>query len=167
MRRNMWRSRHAIKKKSESRVHCIPRHPLLCQLLLRDHRLKKKKAGIFSKLSDLQTKKEKTSSHREATEIQSTQARNEYIMSLTAANAHLHHFYAMDLPELVKVLDDDALDKSRNFILTLIEKEMQSLSAASEGMTKANQLVETTSGLFTTYAFLADPSSACIRYVRS
>lgn len=86
-------------------------------------------------------------------------------MSLTAANAHLHHFYALDLPELVKILDDEALEKSRNFILTLIDKEMQSLSAASEGMSKANQLVEATSGLFTTYAFLTDPASACIRYV--
>ena len=128
-------------------------------------RLKKKKAGIFSKLSDLQTKKEKTSSHREATEIQSTQARNEYIMSLTAANAHLHHFYVMDLPDLVKNLDDDVLDKSRNFMLALIEKEIGSLSCATDGMSKANQLVQDTSSQFTTNAFLSDPPSMCIRFV--
>ena len=128
-------------------------------------RLKKKKAGIFSKLSDLQTKKEKSSSHREATEIQSTQARNEYIMALTAANAHLHHYYASDLPELIKCLDDEALDKTRSCIITLLEKEMNALKSATDGMATADQLVQGTSSLFTTFAFLADPASACIRSV--
>jgi hypothetical protein len=85
-------------------------------------------------------------------------------MSLTAANAHLHHFYAMDLPELVRNLEDEALDKSRNFILTLIEKEINSLNSASDGMAKANHLVQETSSQFTTYAFLSDPASSCIRY---
>lgn len=85
-------------------------------------------------------------------------------MSLTAANAHLHHFYVTDLPDLVLNLEDDVLDKSRNFILTLIEKEINSLTSASDGMAKANQLVQETSSQFTTYAFLSDPASACIRF---
>lgn len=125
----------------------------------------KKKAGIFSKLSDLQSKKEKSSSQREASEIQSTQARNEYIMSLTASNAHLNHFYANDLPELVKNLDDGVLEKSRTFIASLIEKEINSVNCLSEGMSKVSDMVNVTSGQFTTFAFLSDPASTCIRFV--
>lgn len=86
-------------------------------------------------------------------------------MSLTAANAHLHHFYVTDLPDLVKNLEDEVLDKSRNFMIALIEKEISSLGSATDGMSKANQMVQDTSSQFTTYAFLSDPASTCIRFV--
>lgn len=126
-------------------------------------RLKKKKAGLFSKLTDLQTKKEKTASQREATEIQSTQARNEYIMSLAATNAHLHRFFAFDIPALITHLDDQVLDKARNIILSLVGTDLNVLTSYREGVTKANKLVEMTSYDFTTAAFLMDPTSACLR----
>lgn len=125
--------------------------------------MKKKKAGIFSKLTDLQTKKEKTSSHREATEIQSTQARNEYIMSLAATNAHLHQLFSMDVPTLILHLDDDVLSKAQEFMLTLVEKETNALRSLTEGMTKANDLMQSSSHDFTNSAFLSEANTACLR----
>lgn len=124
--------------------------------------MKKKSAGIFAKLTDLQSKKEKTSSHREATEIQSTQARNEYIMALASTNAHLHHFYSLDLPTLMTVLDDDSLSKCRLIILTMIQKDLTSLSSLTEGVTRANSLVSATSADFTNKAFLSESASSCL-----
>lgn len=124
--------------------------------------MKKKSGGIFAKLTDLQTKKEKTSSHREASEIQSTQARNEYIMALASTNAHLHHFYSLDLPSLMNTLDDDALTKCRLIILTMMQKDLSSLSSLNEGISKANSLVAATSTQFTNEAFISDPSNNCL-----
>lgn len=124
--------------------------------------MKKKSAGIFAKLTDLQSKKEKTSSHREATEIQSTQARNEYIMALASTNAHLHHLYSLDLPNLMNVLDDDALTKCRLLILTMIQRDLSSLSSLTDGISRANNLVSSTSAEFTNKAFLSETSNNCL-----
>lgn len=40
---------------------------------------------------------------REACEMKSTAARNEYLLSLAAANAHVQQYYVNDTPELMKV----------------------------------------------------------------
>jgi len=40
---------------------------------------------------------------REACEVKSTTARNDYLLSLAATNAHLQHYYNSDTPELMKV----------------------------------------------------------------
>ena len=40
---------------------------------------------------------------REACEVKSTAARNDYLMSLAATNAHLQRYYNSDTPELMKV----------------------------------------------------------------
>lgn len=40
---------------------------------------------------------------REGCEVKSTAARNDYILSLSAANAHVLHYYCKDTPELIKV----------------------------------------------------------------
>lgn len=59
----------------------------------------------------MQSKKEKSSAQREASDIQSTQARNEYILSLVAGNAHLEQYFTYDLPLLMQTVDDGALEK--------------------------------------------------------
>jgi F-BAR and double SH3 domains protein len=40
---------------------------------------------------------------REACEVKSTAARNDYLLSLAAANAHVQRYYVSDTPELMKV----------------------------------------------------------------
>jgi len=40
---------------------------------------------------------------REACEVKSTSARNDYLLSLAATNAHLQRYYHSDTPELMKV----------------------------------------------------------------
>lgn len=39
----------------------------------------------------------------EAIEVKETAARNEYLLSLAAANAHQIRYYSTDLPEIMKV----------------------------------------------------------------
>lgn len=73
-------------------------------------RIKKRKLGILSKFTDMQSKKEKSSAQKEASEIQSTQARNEYIMALAAGNAHLQHYFNVELTYLLDILEDNTID---------------------------------------------------------
>jgi len=40
---------------------------------------------------------------REACEVKSTAARNDYLLSLAATNAHLQRYYNNDTPDLMKV----------------------------------------------------------------
>ncbi|KAI1278765.1 F-BAR and double SH3 domains protein 2 [Halotydeus destructor] len=113
-----------------------------------EEKLMKRKGGIFSKFTDLQGKKEKSSAQREATEIESTHARNEYILSLASANAHLNHFFTLDVPSLLKTMDDEALDKCRDLALeaeitkwmSCFSKECRNLSRLSAQLVKCLNL---------------------------
>ena len=60
------------------------------------HRIKKRKGGLFSSLTSLQTKKEKTSAHREASDIQSTQVLQillniQFVIILFKGSKRLHN----------------------------------------------------------------------------
>ncbi|CAG2100177.1 unnamed protein product [Medioppia subpectinata] len=123
----------------------------------KEEKIKKRKGGIFSSLAKLQTKQDKTSAQREASDIQSTQARNDYLMALSAANGHLDHYYNLDLPQLMHNIDDDVLDKCRGFILSLLESELNAIQLTNQSLDNAYRLVESTSGDITNKAFLADP----------
>ena len=69
----------------------------------------------------MQSKKEKSSAQKEASEIQSTQARNEYIISLAAANAHLEHYFNVELTYLLDILEDNTIDNCRGNYLLLVK----------------------------------------------
>lgn len=51
-------------------------------------RLKKKKGSFFQSITSLQKNSAKVSSRRDALEEKSAGARNDYLLSLSAANAH-------------------------------------------------------------------------------
>lgn len=61
-------------------------------------------------------------------------ARNDYIMALAAGNAHFNHYYSIDLPGLMQVLDDDVLDKCKGifefglFVCCVCELTMSTLT---------------------------------------
>lgn len=52
------------------------------------HRLKKKKGSFFQSITSLQKNSAKVSSRRDQLEEKSTGARNDYLLSIAAANAH-------------------------------------------------------------------------------
>ncbi|KAH9373412.1 hypothetical protein HPB48_009457 [Haemaphysalis longicornis] len=68
-----------------------------------EEKLKKKKGRIFQSITSLQKNSQKFSSRREACDIQSTKARNDYILALVAANAHQSRFYETDLPDILQI----------------------------------------------------------------
>ncbi|CAG5123736.1 unnamed protein product, partial [Candidula unifasciata] len=76
-----------------------------------EDKLKRKSTGIFQSLASLQKSCSKLRARTEANEVKETAARNEYLLSLAAANAHQIRYYSTDLPEIIKTLDCDVYEK--------------------------------------------------------
>lgn len=81
-------------------------------------RLSKKSTGIFTSLASLQKNCAKLNTRRDACEVKSTNARNEYLLCLAASNAHQHRYYTTDLPDLIDTLDGEMYDKIRDYFVT-------------------------------------------------
>ncbi|XP_076360074.1 F-BAR and double SH3 domains protein 2-like isoform X2 [Tachypleus tridentatus] len=111
-----------------------------------EEKLKRKKGRIFQSISSLQRNSAKFSSRKEACDIQATKARNDYILALVAANAHLSRFYEIDLVDVIQNLDCDIYDKIKEFIQLVSRTELftcaawqssfSNLQRESEGATK-------------------------------
>lgn len=66
-------------------------------------RLKKKKGSFFQSITSLQKNSAKVSSKRDQLEEKSTGARNDYLLSLAAANAHQRRYFLVDLQQAMQV----------------------------------------------------------------
>ncbi|XP_059161217.1 F-BAR and double SH3 domains protein 2-like isoform X2 [Physella acuta] len=76
-----------------------------------EDKLKRKSTGIFQSLSGLQKTCTKLRTRTEASEVKETAARNEYLLTLAAANAHHIRYYSTDLPDVMKTMDCDIYEK--------------------------------------------------------
>lgn len=128
-----------------------------------EEKIKKKRSGLLTKFTDLQAKKEKTSAQREANDIQSTQARNDYIMALAAGNAHLQHYYQRDLTDFINLIDDGVLDHCKIFMATLSECDINSLKDALTHAQYWSKMINLTGSQKTNSIFLDCEQSSCLR----
>lgn len=128
-----------------------------------EEKIKKKRSGLLTKFTDLQAKKEKTSAQREATDIQSTQARNDYIMALAAGNAHLTNYYQRDLTDFIHLIDDGVLDHCKIFMATLSECDINSLKDALTHAQYWSKMINLTGSQRTNSIFLECEQSSCLR----
>uniref|UniRef100_A0A6G1S7M9 FCH and double SH3 domains protein 2 n=2 Tax=Aceria tosichella TaxID=561515 RepID=A0A6G1S7M9_9ACAR len=129
-----------------------------------EERIKKKRSGLLTKFTDLQAKKEKSSAQREATDIQSTQARNDYIMALAAANSHLNYYYYRDLKDFIHLIDDGVLDHCKIFMATLSECDINSLKDSLSHSQYWSKLINLTGSQQTNQIFLDCEQSKCLKY---
>lgn len=128
-----------------------------------EEKIKKKRSGLLTKFTDLQAKKEKTSAQREANDIQSTQARNDYIMALAAGNAHLQHYYQRDLTDFIHLIDDGVLDHCKIFMATLSECDINSLKDALTRAQYWSKMINLTGSQKTNSIFLDCEQSICLK----
>lgn len=128
-----------------------------------EERIKKKRSGLLTKFTDLQAKKEKSSAQREATDIQSTQARNDYIMALAAANSHLNYYYYRDLKDFIHLIDDGVLDHCKIFMATLSECDINSLKDSLSHSQYWSRLINLTGSQQTNQIFLDCEQSKCLK----
>lgn len=128
-----------------------------------EEKIKKKRSGLLTKFTDLQAKKEKTSAQREANDIQSTQARNDYIMALAAGNAHLNHYHQRDLNDFIHLIDDGVLDHCKIFMATLSECDINSLKDALTHAQYWSKMINLTGSQRTNSLFFDCEQSKCLR----
>ncbi|XP_054929352.1 F-BAR and double SH3 domains protein 2 isoform X2 [Dermacentor andersoni] len=101
-----------------------------------EEKLKKKKGRIFQSITSLQKNSQKFSSRREACDIQSTKARNDYILALVAANAHQSRFYETDLPDTLQSLDCDVSEKVKDYIQLMSRTELLTVAACNSSFSR-------------------------------
>ncbi|XP_046563877.1 F-BAR and double SH3 domains protein 2-like isoform X2 [Haliotis rubra] len=84
-----------------------------------DDKLKRKSTGLFQSLASLQKQCSKLKSRCEACEVKSTVSRNDYILALSAANAHQIRYYSTDMPDLTKTVDGEVYEKIQEYFSLL------------------------------------------------
>ncbi|XP_052794395.1 F-BAR and double SH3 domains protein 2-like isoform X3 [Mya arenaria] len=80
-----------------------------------EEKLNRKSKGIFQSLASLQKNHAKLKSRTDSCESKSTESRNEYLLSLAAANAHQVRYFSTDLPNLIEVLDGEIFERIQEY----------------------------------------------------
>ncbi|MEE6478610.1 hypothetical protein FKM82_011893 [Ascaphus truei] len=91
-------------------------------------RLKKSDHGIFHTKASLQ----KLSAKLVDCTQQLAEARNEYLLALAAANAHLNHYYLTHLPNIMKCLDGDLYERLRDYLTLISKTELNTCKSTQE-----------------------------------
>lgn len=89
-------------------------------------RVSKGATGIFSSKARLGRALTKAVERKEVAEKRSTAARNEYLLYISAINAHQQKYYALDLPDLIAVQDANIYENFKEYyrVITNAEKEI-------------------------------------------
>ncbi|XP_076169428.1 protein nervous wreck-like isoform X1 [Ptiloglossa arizonensis] len=101
-----------------------------------EEKLKKKKASFFQSITSLQKNSAKVSSKRDALEEKSTGARNDYLLSLAAANAHQNRYFAVDLQNTMQYLEQGVYDKVTEYLTLMGRTELLTCLATQNSFTK-------------------------------
>uniref|UniRef100_A0A8C4YK28 FCH and double SH3 domains 1 n=1 Tax=Gopherus evgoodei TaxID=1825980 RepID=A0A8C4YK28_9SAUR len=95
-------------------------------------RLRKSDHGIFHTKASLQKLSTKFSVQLAEYSQQLVMARNEYLLTLGAANAHLGHYYHVELPAVMKTLDGDLYKRLRDHLTLVSQTELEACHATQE-----------------------------------
>ncbi|XP_018410385.1 PREDICTED: F-BAR and double SH3 domains protein 1 isoform X1 [Nanorana parkeri] len=95
-------------------------------------RLKKSDHSIFHSKASLQKLSAKFSTQLVVCTQQLSEARNEYLLSLAAANAHLDLYYLTHLPEIMKCLDGDLYERLRDYLSMINKTELNICKSTQE-----------------------------------
>ncbi|XP_040200886.1 F-BAR and double SH3 domains protein 1 isoform X2 [Rana temporaria] len=95
-------------------------------------RLKKSDHSIFHSKANLQKLRAKFSTQLVVCTQQLSDARNEYLLALAAANAHLDLYYLTHLPETMKCLDGDLYERLRDYLSLINTTELNICKSTQE-----------------------------------
>ncbi|XP_044014210.1 protein nervous wreck isoform X1 [Aphidius gifuensis] len=89
-----------------------------------EEKLKKKKGSFFQSITSLQKNSAKVTSKRDALDEKSTGARNDYLLSLAAANAHQNRYFAVDLQSTMQYIEQGVYDKVQEYLTLMGRTEL-------------------------------------------
>ncbi|XP_053319450.1 F-BAR and double SH3 domains protein 1 [Spea bombifrons] len=97
-----------------------------------DARLKKSDHGIFHSKASLQKLSAKFATQLVDCTQQLAEARNEYLLALAAANAHLNHYYLNHLPDIMECLDGDLYERLRDYLTMISKMELNTCKSTQD-----------------------------------
>ncbi|KAI7793681.1 F-BAR and double SH3 domains protein 2 [Triplophysa rosa] len=104
----------------------------------------KSKLSLFQSRSSLKRASVKLKAKRNEWKSKATQARNDYLLTLAAANAHQNRYYQTDLINCIKVLDGGFYDHVQSFLISLCQMELETSQSIRDTF---QCLLETSSGV--------------------
>ncbi|KAK4289813.1 hypothetical protein Pmani_037243, partial [Petrolisthes manimaculis] len=108
-----------------------------------EEKLKRKKGSIFQSISSLQKNSAKFSAKRDACDEKSAGARNDYLLSLAAANVHQQRYYEVDFERIMRTLEWDMYDKVSEYLTLMSRTELLTCSAAQASFNKIKEQAST------------------------
>ncbi|XP_010601535.1 F-BAR and double SH3 domains protein 2 isoform X4 [Fukomys damarensis] len=106
----------------------------------------KSKLSLFQSRISLQKASVKLKARRSECNSKATHARNDYLLTLAAANAHQDRYYQTDLVNVMKALDGNVYDHLKDYLIAFSRTELETCQAVQN-----------------TFQFLLENSSKVIR----
>uniref|UniRef100_A0A8C2I8N5 F-BAR and double SH3 domains protein 2 n=1 Tax=Cyprinus carpio TaxID=7962 RepID=A0A8C2I8N5_CYPCA len=89
----------------------------------------KSKLGLFQSRISLQKASVKLKAKRTDCNSKATHARNEYLLTLAAANAHHDRYYQTDLANCIKGLEGNVYDHVKDYLISFCRTELEAFQA--------------------------------------
>lgn len=109
-----------------------------------EEKLKKKKGSFFQSITSLQKNSAKVSSKKDILEEKSSGARNDYLLSLAAANAHQTRYFVVDFQGTMQAMEANVYERVSEYLTLISRTELLTCSAHQNSFTRirdqANQL---------------------------
>ncbi|XP_044306124.1 F-BAR and double SH3 domains protein 2 isoform X2 [Varanus komodoensis] len=110
----------------------------------------KSKLSLFQSRISLQKASVKLKARRSECNSKATHARNDYLLTLAAANAHQERYYQTDLVNIMKVLDGNVYDHLKDYLMAFSRTELEICQAVQSTF---QFLLETSSRVVRDYNF--------------
>ncbi|XP_023938630.2 protein nervous wreck [Bicyclus anynana] len=101
-----------------------------------EEKLKKKKGSFFQSITSLQKNSAKVSSRRDQLEEKSTGARNDYLLSIAAANAHQNRYFVVELQSCMQSMEAAVYEKVSEYLTLMGRTELLTCSATQHSFGK-------------------------------
>lgn len=110
----------------------------------------KSKLSLFQSRISLQKASVKLKARRSECNSKATHARNDYLLTLAAANAHQDRYYQTDLVNIMKALDGNVYDHLKDYLIAFSQTELEACQAVQNTF---QFLLETSSKVVRDYNF--------------
>ncbi|XP_046674644.1 protein nervous wreck isoform X2 [Homalodisca vitripennis] len=94
-----------------------------------EEKLKKKKGSFFQSITSLQKNSAKVTSKRDQLEEKSSGARNDYLLSLAAGNAHSVRYFAVDLQNTIQIMEANVYERVADYLMLIARTELLTCTA--------------------------------------
>lgn len=101
-----------------------------------EEKLKKKKGSFFQSITSLQKNSARVTTRKEELEEKSTGARNDYLLSLAAANAHQNRYFAVDLQTTMTTMENYVFERIAEYLTLMGRTELLTCHATQNSFSK-------------------------------